>query len=241
MTRRRLAAALALVLASPAAAWAQRDADHLVMGVRAPIVTLDPAVSGLGTMHGYYQNIFDSLVMHDARAQSIPGLATSWRVVDDLTWEFKLRPGVKCHDGTEFDAQAVVANFKRLPSVPNSDNLTAGKLRPVKDVEIVDPGTIRIHTAMPYPGLLAVMPEVHMLCGSALARNPTSDSINSGRDAIGTGPFQNLRWTRGTGWELERFDDWWGEKSPFPRVTIREIPNDASRMASLQAAILFTL
>ena len=235
MTGRLLSAALALLLAGPAAAWAQRDPDQLVMGVRAPIVTLDPAVSGLGTMHGYYQNIFDSLVMHDARAQSIPGLATSWRVVDDLTWEFKLRPGVKCHDGTDFDAPAVVANFKRLPTVPNSDNLTAGKLRPIKDVEIVDPGTIRIHTTMPYPGLLAVMPEVHMLCGSALARNPTSDSINSGRDAIGTGPFRNVHWTRGTGWELERFDGWWGEKSPFRRVTVREIPNDASRMASLQA------
>ena len=63
-----LAAALALLLAGPAAAWAQHDPDQLVMGVRAPIVTLDPAVSGLGTMHGYYQNIFDSLVMHDARA-----------------------------------------------------------------------------------------------------------------------------------------------------------------------------
>ena len=68
-------------------------------------------------------------------------------MVDDLTWEFKLRPGVRCHDGTGFDAQAVAGNFKRLPSVPNSDNLTAGKLRPVKDVEIVDPETIRIHTA----------------------------------------------------------------------------------------------
>ena len=235
MTRRLLPAALAALLIGPAAAWAQRDPDQLVMGVRAPIITLDPALSGLGTMHGYYQNIFDSLVMHDARAQAVPGLATSWRVVDDLTWEFKLRPGVKCHDGTDFDAQAVAANLKRLPTVPNSDNLTAGKLRPVKDVEIADPETIRIHTSVPYPGLLAVMPEVHMLCGSALARNPTSESISSGRDAVGTGPFRNVRWTRGTGWELERFDGWWSDKSPFRRVTIREIPNDASRMASLQA------
>lgn len=233
--RRLLPATLAALLVAPAASWAQRDPDLLTMGVRAPIVTLDPAVSGLGTMHGYYQNIYDSLVMHDPKAQPIPGLATSWRVVDDLTWEFKLRQGVMCHDGTAFDAEAVVANLKRLPTVPNSDNLTAGKLRPVKDVEIVDPQTIRIHTAQPYPGLLGVMPEVHMLCGSALARNPTADSINSGRDAIGTGPFRNVRWTRGTGWELERFDGWWGNKSDFKRVTVREIPNDASRMASLQA------
>ena len=230
-----LPAALLLAALLPGAANAQRAPDHLVMGVRAPLISLDPAVSGLGTMHGYYQDIYDSLVMHDAKLHLVPGLATSWRVVDDLTWEFKLRQGVKCHDGTGFDAEAVVANLKRLPTVPNSDNLTAGKLRPVKEVQIVDPGTIRLITDQPYPGLLAAMPEVHMLCGSALARNPTTDSINSGRDAIGTGPFRNVRWTRGTGWELERFDGWWGETSAFRQVTQREIPNDASRMASLQA------
>lgn len=74
-----------------------------------------------------------------------------------------------------------------------------------------------------------------MLCESALARNPTTETINSGRDAIGTGPFRNVSWTRGNRWELERFDGWWGEKSDFKQVTVREIPNDASRMASLQA------
>lgn len=225
----------AAIASWPATAQAQGTPDHLVMGVRAPIVSLDPAISGLGTMHGYYQNIYDSLVRHDSKLQLVPGLATSWRVVDDLTWEFKLRPGVKCHDGTDFTAQAVVDNIKRMPRVPNSDNLTAGKLRPVKDVEIVDPQTVRFHTTVPYPGLLAMMPEVHMLCESALARNPTTETINSGRDAIGTGPFRSTSWTRGNRWELERFDGWWGHKSDFKQVTVREIPNDASRMASLQA------
>ncbi len=236
MTRRTVAAGvLAGLLAAPAPGLAQRGPDHLVMGVRAPIVSLDPGISGLGTMHGYYQNIYDSLVMRDASLHIIPALAQSWRVVDDLTWEFKLRGDVRCHDGTTFQADAVAANFKRLPGVPNSDNLTAGKMRPVREVEVVDPGTVRIHTAQPYPGLLTALPELHMLCASALARNPTTDSINSGRDAVGTGPFRHVRWTRGTGWELERFGDWWGAKSDFARVTLREIPNDAARIASLQA------
>ena len=223
------------IATAPGTARAQRSPDQLIMGVRAPIVSLDPAISGLGTMHGYYQNIYDSLVRHDSKLQMVPALATSWRVVDDLTWEFKLRPGVKCHDGTDFTAQAVVDNIKRMPLVPNSDNLTAGKLRPVKNVEIVDSETIRFHTSAPYPGLLAVMPEVHMMCESALARNPTTETINSGRDAIGTGPFRSVNWTRGNRWELERFDGSWDQKSNFRQVTVREIPNDASRMASLQA------
>ena len=231
----RTALILTAISAWPGMAQAQRGPDQLVMGVRAPIVSLDPAISGLGTMHGYYQNIYDSLVQHDSKVKMVPGLATSWRVVDDLTWEFKLRPGVKCHDGTDFTAQAVVDNIKRLPLVPNSDNLTAGKLRPVKSVEIVDPQTVRFHTSVPYPGLLAVMPEVHLMCESALARNPTTETINSGRDAIGTGPFRSVSWTRGNRWELERFDGWWDRPSEFKQVTVREIPNDASRMASLQA------
>ena len=237
MTARWLSTLLLLAapITAPITAQAQRAPDHLVMGVRAPIISLDPALSGLGTMHGYYQNIYDSLVMREGGRTLVPGLATGWTVLDDLTWEFKLRPGVACHDGTMFDAAAVVANFKRLPTVPNSDNLTAGKMRPVQEVEIVDAATIRVRTKQPYPGLIGALPELHMMCGSALARDPTTDSINSGRDAIGTGPFRHAKWTRGTGWELERFDGWWGRKSDFARVTVREIANDAARMASLQA------
>ena len=228
------AAAMAAALVSTPS-QAQRTPGVLTMGVRAPIVSLDPGLSGLGTMHGYYQNVFDSLVMHGSKLDLLPGLATSWRVVDDLTWEFKLRDGVKCHDGTTFDAAAVAGNIQRLPTVPNSDYLTAGKMRPIKRVEVIDPLTVRFHTDQPYPGLLGALPELHLLCGSALARSPTTETINSGRDAVGTGPFRSVKWTRGTGWELERFDDWWGEKSSFKTVTIREIPNDAARMASLQA------
>ena len=228
------AAAVAAALVSTPS-LAQRTPGTLTMGVRAPIVSLDPGLSGLGTMHGYYQNVFDSLVVHGSKLDLLPGLATSWRVVDDLTWEFKLRDEVKCHDGTMFDAAAVGANIRRLPTVPNSDYLTAGKMRPIKQVEVVDPLTIRFHTDQPYPGLLAALPELHLLCSSALARSPTTETIDSGRDAIGTGPFRNVRWTRGGGWELERFDDWWGDKSSFKHVSIREIPNDAARMASLQA------
>ncbi len=224
---------LAAALLTPAAAHAQ-DTDHLTVGVRAPIVTLDPALSGLGPMHGYYADIYDSLIGLDAQSHLIPGIALSWRLVDDLTWEFKLRPGVKCHDGSTLDAASVKSSLDRLPTVPNSDNLTAGKLRLVTKLEIVDPLTVRMITAKPYPALPAALPDFHLVCASVPATATTAE-FDSGKDAIGSGPYRSVKWQRGQGWELERFDDYWGPKPTFAHVTIREIPNDAARLASLQA------
>ncbi len=229
MTRWALLAALLV----PGTAIAQ-DADHLTVGVRAPIVTLDPALSGLGPMHGYYANIYDSLVGLDAQSHLVPEIALSWRLVDDLTWEFKLRPGVKCHDGSTLDAASVKSSLDRLPTVPNSDNLTAGKLRPVRELQIIDPLTIRMVTAQPYPALLAALPDFHLVCASVPATATTAE-FDSGKDAIGSGPYRSVRWQRGQGWELERFDGYWGPKPAFAHVTMREIPNDAARLASLQA------
>ena len=224
---------LAAALLAPLAARAQ-DASHLTVGVRAPIVTLDPALSGLGPMHGYYAEIYDSLLGLDAQSHLIPAIALSWRLVDDTTWEFKLRPGVKCHDGSILDAASVKSSLDRLPTVPNGDNLTAGKLRLVTKLEIVDPLTVRMITAKPYPALPAALPDFHLVCASVPVTATTAE-FDSGKDAIGSGPYRNVKWQRGQKWELERFDDYWGAKPAYAHVTIREIPNDAARMASLQA------
>ena len=234
MTRPLLAAALlVLPLMAPPAARAQ-DADRLVVGVRAPVVSLDPAISGLGPMHGYYANVYDSLIGLDAQSHLVPDIALSWRLVDDLTWEFKLRANVKCHDGSTLDANSVKSSLDRLPTVPNSDNLTAGKLRLVSKLEIIDPLTIRMITAKPYPALPAALPDFHLVCASVPVAATTAD-FDSGKDAIGSGPYRSVRWQRGQNWELERFDGYWGPKPAFAHVTIREIPNDAARLASLQA------
>ena len=224
---------LAAALLAPLAAAAQ-DASRLTVGVRAPIVTLDPALSGLGPMHGYYAEIYDSLIGLDAQSRLIPAIALSWRLVDDVTWEFKLRPNVKCHDGSTLDAASVKSSLDRLPTVPNGDNLTAGKLRLVTKLEIVDPLTVRMITAKPYPALLAALPDFHLVCASVPVTATTAE-FDSGKDAIGSGPYRSVRWQRGQVWELERFDDYWGAKPAYAHVAIREIPNDAARMASLQA------
>lgn len=215
-------------------ALAQRDLDHLVIGARAPIVALDPAISGLGSMHGYYRHIYDALVFRDPKSQPIPGLAESWRVVDPLTWEFRLRRDVTCHDGTPLDAADVAATLRRLPTVTGSDLLTVSKMRPVSDLQIIDPHTIRFVTREPYPGLLVALPELHIVCDSVPAGAATQD-FNAGRAAIGSGPYRHVSWERGARWELQRNESWWGKPPEFRRVTIREIAGDAPRMAALEA------
>ena len=231
----RVAAALALALGLswPAAAQ-ERGPDHLVIGVRAAIVSLDPAFSGLGSMHGYYRHIYDALVFRDAQNQPVPGLAESWRVVDPLTWEFRLRQGVTCHDGSVLDANDVAATFRRLPTVTGSDQLTVSKMRPVTALQIVDAHTIRFVTREPYPGLLVALPEFHIVCDGG-PEAATTEDFNSGRAAIGSGPYRHVSWERGARWELQRNDAWWGGRPDFARVTIREISSDAPRMAALEA------
>ena len=234
--KRFLLAALA-ALAQPALAQpagAQAPADSITFGVRAPIISLDPALSGLGTMHGYYENIYSNLVQLDAESHIKPDLAESWRVLDDFTTEFKLRPGVKCHDGTTLDAASVVASFRRLPTVPNSDGLTAGKLRPVQQIQVVDPLTIRFVTNKPYPALLGALPDFHIVCASAPGDATTAD-FDTLKLQAGSGPYTVVRWQRGQALELQRFDGYFGPKPAYAHVTLREIPNDATRIASLQA------
>ncbi len=184
-------------------------------------------------MHGYYDNIYSNLVQLDPEAHIVPDLATSWRSVDDLTWEFKLRTNVKCQDGGTLDANTVKAALARLPTVPNSDGLTAGKMRPVRSVQVIDPATIRLVTSTPYPALLNALPEVHIPCG--VSADATTAGFDSGHLAVGSGPYHVVRWRRGQELELERFDGYYGPKSAFAHVTLRELPNDASRIASLQA------
>lgn len=232
MRRLPLLALLGALLTGPAGA--QRDPDTLVLGARAPIVSLDPGISGLGSMHGYYRHVYDALVFRDPQVQIVPGLAESWRIVDPLTWEFRLRRGVTCHDGSPLDAADIVATFRRLPTVPNSDQLTVSKLRPVREVQVVDPHTVRFVTSEPYPGLLVALPEMHVVCDSVPA-DATTEDFNAGRAVIGSGAFRHVQWERGARWDLVRNDAWWGERPDFRRVTIREIPNDAARMAALEA------
>ena len=172
-------------------------------------------------------------MLRDERQKTIPGLAESWKSIDQLTWEFKLRKGVKFHDGSEFTATDVVASIDRVPQVPNSPSPFTAYTKQIREMVVVDPYTIRFKTAAPYPLMPSDLTQVAIV--SKQAAKASTEDFNGGKAAIGTGPYKLVRYAKGDRIELVRNDAYWGGKTPWDKVTLRLLPNDASRVAALLA------
>src|SRR5688572_9663268 len=119
MLRMLHAAAAALLFALAPAAHAQKERE-VSIGLQAAITSIDPHYHNLSPNNSMLQHIFEPLIKRDANQKLVPGLATSWKAIDDLTWEFKLRKSVRWHDGSPFTADDVLFTLKRVPDVPNS-------------------------------------------------------------------------------------------------------------------------
>jgi peptide/nickel transport system substrate-binding protein len=214
-------------------ATAASFAADLTIGIGADVTAIDPHFHNVTPNNNVAAHIFDYLVLRDERQKPIPGLAESWKTIDPLTWEFKLRRGVKFHDGSDFTAADVVASIERVPQVANSPSPFTAFTKQVKEMVVVDPFTIRFKTATPYPLMPTDMTQVAIVSKSA-AKASTED-FNSGKAAIGTGPYKLVRYVKGDRIELARHDAYWGGKTPWDKVTLRLLPNDASRVAALLA------
>jgi peptide/nickel transport system substrate-binding protein len=206
-------------------------ATNLTIGLGADVTALDPHYHNVTPNNNVAAHVFGYLVQRNERSQLEPGLATEWKTVDPLTWEFKLRRGVKFHDGSDFTAADVVASIERVPTVPNSPSPFTAFTKQIKEIVVVDPYTIRFRTATPYPLMPSDMTQVVMISKSA-AKASTED-FNSGKAAIGTGPYKLLRYAKGDRIELARNDAYWGGKTPWEKVTLRILPQDAPRVAAL--------
>ncbi len=209
-------------------------AAELSIGLGADVTSIDPHFHNLTPNNNVGGHIFEPLVTKDPRGQLKPALAESWRPIDDLTWEFKLRTGVKFHDGNEFTAQDVAFSLDRVPTVPNSPSPFTTYSKQITEKIIVDPYTIRLKTAAPYPLMPNDMGTI-LIVSSKAAKGATTEDFNSGKATIGTGPFRFVRWQKGDRIEFARHDAYWGLKSPWDRVTMRIITSDPTRVAALLA------
>jgi peptide/nickel transport system substrate-binding protein len=233
--RAATAASLATALALGAAG--QAAAQTLNIGVRAGPESIDPHFTATGTHAEALKHVFDTLVWSGDGLQLEPRLAESWRAVDPTTWEFKLRRGVKFHDGSEFTAADVKFSIERIPTV-SGPNPTTIYVRRVKSVQIVDPYTVRIATDGPAPNLPNDFIRLFVVSAKAaagLTKENANEAFNSGKAAVGTGPYRFVSWTPKDQLVLERFDGFWGPKEPWARHVRKEIPNDAARVAQLKA------
>jgi len=203
---------------------------ELRIGMAADVTSMDPHFLNLQPNVAISMHVFDSLTLLDPEARLIPGLAESWRPVDATTWEFRLRRGVRFHDGSELTAQDVVFSIERTQKVPNGQ--FRAFTRRIVATQVVDPHTIRMKTAAPYAMVPYDMNSV-MIVSRKAAEGASSADFDSGKAMVGTGPFRFVRFARGDRVELERNDAYWGPRSQFEKVVFRIVPTDPARMAAL--------
>jgi peptide/nickel transport system substrate-binding protein len=221
-----LAAALGVV--APAGA---QTPDPLVVAQGVDMQTGDPHRTTLTHAVNVLANIYDTLLGRDASLALRPALAVSWRAVDATTWEFKLRQGVKFHNGEPFNAQTVKFSFERMLD-PKTKWPGAGALRPIKTVTVVDDATVRFTTERPWPLLPRYLGYYGMIVPPGVAQQGDEALV---RQPVGTGAYRFVRWVKDDRVELEANADYWGGKPRIGRVVFRAIPSESSRLAELLA------
>ena len=233
MTRfmRRVRVVFGGVLVTLLAAGAAQ-AQELTIGVQVEPTSIDPHFANVDTNNAMARNFFTPLVIRDEKLQPTPGLAVSWKALDDQTWEFKLRQGVKFHDGSDFTAEDVKFSLERAPNIPNSPSSLAVYLKQVTGVEIVDKYTVRIKTNKVFP-LMPLYMGTFVIVSKKAAENATTADFNSGKALVGTGPFKFVEWVKGDRLVMERFDGYWGENPDWKKVTFKAIKSAPARVAAL--------
>jgi peptide/nickel transport system substrate-binding protein len=217
--------ALPLTIASVAA-------QDLKIAMAADVTSADPHFFNLFPNNNIAEHVFDKLVQMDPDSRMIPGLATSWKALDDKTWEFKLRKGVKFHDGSELTAEDVAFSIDRVAQIPNSPGPFVAYTKAIVAKEIVDPYTIRFKTAAPHPLMPNDLSTIYIV-SKKVATGATTEDFNSGKVTIGSGRYKFVRYVNGDRIELARNDAYWGDKAGYDKVTFRIIKNEAARVAAL--------
>ncbi len=222
-----------LALAAAIAATSAAHADTLTIGLSSDVTSIDPQWNNSGPNVSLSTHIFEPLTLTDAHGRLIPGLAVSWRATDPLTWEFKLRPGVKFHDGSDLTADDVVFSIERPKTLQGSPASFASFVRPIVEVVAVDKSTVRIKTQVPHVLVPYDLNSIFIVSKKATTAAGSSADFDSGRSAIGTGPYKLVSFKRGDRVELTRNDSYWGNKPVWDQVTFRMLSNDAARIAAL--------
>ncbi len=232
MSPRALFASLLAV--SLAAAPAIAPSADLRIGMSADVTSIDPHFVNITPNNNVAWHIFEALTHVDENVRLVPGLAESWRPVDPTTWEFRLRKGVRFSDGSELTAEDVAFSIDRPATLTASPGPFTTFTRPIVAKEIVDRHTIRLKTAAPYAMVPYDLNSVFIVSKKSAAGASTED-FNSGKSAVGTGPYRLARFARGDRVELVRNDAYHGPKPAWERVVFRIVPNDGSRVTALLA------
>ncbi|MEE2862289.1 MAG: ABC transporter substrate-binding protein [Pseudomonadota bacterium] len=224
------ALAAAILTAAPVAA---QDAT-LAIGLASPITSLDPHEDSNSPNNATSRHIWDSLINRGGAAENKPQLAAEWEIVDDTHWRFHLRDDVTFHDGSTFDAEDVVASLIRARDKPSQ--AFAAYTRNIASVTAEDPHTVLVETTVPDPMILNSLSRIRII--SSEFADADVSAFENGTAAVGTGPFRLVSYTPGDRVELTRNDEYMAGPADWSAVTLRMVPDEGGRLASLLAGDL---
>jgi peptide/nickel transport system substrate-binding protein len=209
----------------------QAAGQELVIGRGVSTTSMDPGF--LREAATIVDNVFDTLILRDRDMNLVPGLAESWRPVNPTTWEFKLRRGVKFHNGEPFTARAVKFTIDRVID-PAAKAPTISYIRTVQRVDVVDDHTVHVVTSAPDPLLPTRMSRypAYVVPPEYVARVGPEEF---GRKPVGTGPYKVASFVKDEQVTLVANDDYWRGAPAIKRVVWRPIPEATARVAALLA------
>ena len=208
------------------------QAQEFKIGLSSEIATVDPHFANQDSVSAVCSHIYEPLVALSPDARLVPSLALSWKAINDTTWEFKLRKGVKFHNGEEMTAEDVAFSIDRPATLKSSTTPFTGYTKAITGKKIVDPYTIQFTTATPYPVLPNDLSRIFIVSKKA-AEKATTEDFNLGKVQAGTGPFKLVKYNKGQSIQLARNDAYWGEKPAWSTVTLKMLTNDPARMSAL--------
>ena len=227
----------ALLLVAWLGAAGPAPAAELVAAKGTDVTSFDPGINPTPDAQQVITMIYDTLIQRDDNMQLKPGLAVSWRNVDPLTWQIKLRSGVKFHNGEPFDARSVKFTLERLstPGDKAGGHVMFSSFGGIERVDAVDPLTVTIKTKRPDPVLPARLAQTF---GAQMI--PAEYTAKVGypglaKNPVGTGPYKLVQWLKDDRTILEANKDYWGGAPAIDRVVWRVIPDDLARVSALQA------
>lgn len=240
MTRlyRTLAAsAVALCTALPAV-----QAQELIVGFTRDADTLDPANHRNRETETIIRNMYDGILTRDSSMEIHPQIAESFEQVSPTVYDFRIRQGIKFHDGSDLTVEDVKFTLDRITQEgAMGDGQTSPRqslMGPVESIEIVGDDTVRINLSEPWPILPAMLPFQEVVSKDFVEEVGTEGMATQ---VNGAGPFRLVEWRRGDSVIMERFDEYYGGAEGIPpvgaacveRVIFQVIPESASRVAAL--------
>ncbi len=230
--RKRIGLALAIGLIFIAGICFGQPKGDLYVCQGAEVNSLDPARHHSIIDMNYGLQVFDMLYYRDSNGSPQPRLALSHKIIDETRWEFKLRRGVKFHNGTAMTAKDVKFSMDRMLD-PETKFFFAPFYPTIKESKVIDDFTLQIVTKAPDPLLLKRLSLYIPIFPSDLLKEKGVD--NFFQKPIGTGPFKFVSWTRNDRMVLEANEQYWDAVPRVKRVIIRSVPEASTRLAELQS------